>query len=307
MHRQSYLITIVTLIVCGLFLEKDNIANAASSKTYQSRVSQLSWKHPYWDDSIAEFENGSKIFNYPSDNGSYLRTEYSEKLYKSKSMPKEIRGTWYISKKDHFKITKHHYTLTKLEIRDRGKHKNYDSDPVNTQKQGYYTTPKQDRLFTKHNKKVKRIYELCSYSPKMGRYSTSTIAQIRRVNIRRNGKNYQALMAYVGEGKSGKHDEIQTNIIYHKYYKNLPKTMWNIRYYDVFGMWSSPAETKAELGQTIPVSEIYANNRLYKSRINTTSGAIISADHGGNQAIQYITKVKHKSIPQWARDMMTSY
>jgi len=302
------MIFIVSLILMSttvlLLSNHDTQAKAATTKTYQKRVAKLNWKHPYYLITMSY----SYVPRPANDDGlNYLLQGYSSKLTRIKTTPKNIRGRWYITKKDFLTVKAHSFVPTKYDRKMK------INGPTNYKKIRLYSLFNSSRYLTyKHGKdKPAKVYRAKTYYPGMGRYGDiGQTSDVQRFNVKtRSGKVIPAVLSEnnksindEGDGKSS----CFGTIFYHKYHKSLPKIIYQAYNQDDFGYWPNSVSVNALNGKTVSASAIEANNRQYKKyQCKDPLQALISEkvrSGGGSQALQYLTKVQKYKLTSDAKN-----
>lgn len=272
----------------GFNLLNPTTANAKSKYTAQERrIIQLKWRHPYdGNDDITVYDSKGKIIKTFSGQG-FNQEHYKNNLRMS-HVPKLIRGRWYLSAKKHISINKKRLTqkpaVDKNFADPSNKHFNLNKQRYNSSYLTYLT-------YYRHPRNTRKTYSFSAYNPLVNGYTAISTDMLPFKMKTSSGKTYSALAIEDYQYRN----RVTYKIAYHKHHAKLPHRMALVYYGDIFGTWPSNTSQKLLFGKTVSESAIRAETRLSLAH----QDGIVNLGGGGDQAIQYATKVdKMKLSPE---------
>jgi len=293
--KKSYLfLTAIASLGLGIAINATKPISANAKSKYPAiyrKINNLKWKHPY-DGSDDFYLENSKGKDIQILSGQGLRDEKYNNYIKTRSLPKLIRGRWYLSRKNHFSIGKN--GLNKKLVRYNDPTASY----FNLSKQRYTTFQATYFTYFHHPRKTRKTYIFSAYNSKAGMQSyISTDMQPLTIKTS-SGKKYSALaIEYYHNGRTTE------RIAYHKYHAKLPHSFALLYYGDYFGTWSSPTTEKINFGKTVSVSSLKKDTRQALAHEDGT----INFQGGGDQILQYLTKIDKKHLSPEVISTLKSY
>lgn len=256
--------------------------NATQDK-YIKKVVKNDWKHPYWE--MNEWKINGKTYALNNQNDVQLTDEFrplkvNSARQKFSKIPKVIRGRWFYTNGDSFKVTSNG-VIPSQRFKKTGL---IQQDRYNMNVQRFTKDSIHDYTY-KHNKSPEISYTFWAKSA--FHYETVEIGIFNHIKVKNShGKAFSALSFYDTHGN--------LSLVYHKRYPKLPHKVKSINFKDTFGYWSSPINLAINHNKTITTKEITKTNKIGKQA--NSEGTILKSG-GGDQVIKYANKVTNDKIP----------